>query len=280
MGISGGAKFFKRSKNLFADGTTATASTGEAAINRALDKNVFTFWRSVGSLDSITETIVISFPATVTIDRILLIDHNWKQFTVKFDSAGIFTDFTTVVGLDGSLGGGITETTFSDTSAYYEFTSVTTTRIEITITKTQVVDAQKFINQIVATEELGTLVGFPNFRRITPSRTLKIKKMLSGRSNISKSEDIFKNISIDFKNYPSSLAADINLMFTLDDSEDDFLVWPCGGRRGTDFFRFTLKGFRLEDLIPMQVDKDIANTYSKNVYINTVNLKVSLTEHV
>ena len=279
MAITGGVKFFKRNKNLSEDGATATASTGEVVINRALDKNPLTKWRSVGSSDATTETITISYPEDTTINRVILQDHNWETFTVQYDSGGVFTDFTTVVGLDGSLGGGISETTFADDTAYYEFDSVTTSRIQITVTTTQTADEDKFISQIISTEELGTLQGFPLVRGLSPSRNLRRRKVLSGKSLIQKSEESVR-FRLDFKNFGSTFTADLDLMFTLFEREDNFLTWLSGGKRGTDNFRYTLRGFRLKDIFEMQIDRDFPLSYRNNVYVNPVNVRVSLTEAV
>ncbi len=279
MAITGGIKFFKRSKSLLEDGVSATASTATESAKFMLDRNEFTFWRSVGSSDSITETIEITFPSAVTLTRLLLLDMNFKEFTVKYDLAGVFTDFTTVVGLDGALGGGITETAFADGSAYYEFDSVSTTKLEITATKTLVVDADKFINQVLATEELGTLVGYPLVSSFKNSRNSRVRKVLSGKVLVQKSIET-KSFNIDFKNYPNSETADLDLVYTLFDSEEDFTVWLCGGRRGSEFFGYIQRGWRLQDAIPCQVTKDLSTSYSKGLYVGTINIKMSLMEHV
>lgn len=278
MAITGGVKFFTRNKNLSQDGATATASTGDVIVDRALDKNPLTKWRSVGSSDSVTETITISFPEDTTIDRIVLQDHNWKEFTVQYDNGGMFVDFSNVIGLDGSLGS-ISETAFADDTAYYEFDSVTTPRIQITVTKTQTADEDKFISQVISCEELGTLQGFPLIRSLRPSRNLRKKKVLSGKSLIQKSEESTR-FRLDFKNFGDTFSADLDLMFTLFEREDNFLTWLCGGKRGTSSFKYTLRGFRLRDIYEMQLDADFPLSYRSNVYVNPVNLRASLIEAV
>lgn len=282
MPITGGIKFFEPNKNLFQDGATGTATSGESLINRALDKNPLTKWRSTGSNDLTTETLTITLSEASTIDRILLVDHNWKEFTVKYDSGGGFTDFTTVVGIDGALGGGIAETAFADDVAYYEFDSVTgVTDIQITVTKTQVADEEKFISQIVTTEELGTFQGFPRISNLTRTRNERAKRVLSGRSIIQKSVETTR-FTINFRDYPPSgnFSADLDVGFTLFDREDNFLVWPSGGKRGTSSFKYTLRNFRLIDLLEMQVSRNISMGYRSNVYVNPVNLRVPLVEAV
>ena len=280
MAIGGGIKIFNKIQNLLADGASITATTGESSGNFCLDRNPLTFYRSVGSADVTTETLVITLPASTTIDRIFLVNHNFKSFTIKYDSATVFTDFTTVVGIDGALGGGITESTFSDNTGYYEFDEVTTTRIEITATLTQVVDAEKFLGQVIVTDELGTLTGYPVISGLTHSRNSKNKKALSGRMLIQKSVESAK-MKLSFKRYPTGstgFVADLDLMFTLFDRENDFLVWLCGGRRGTDYFKYTLRGFRLQDIYQMQVSKPLKVKYSKNLYPGQAEFSVSLEE--
>lgn len=276
MAISGGIKFFSRSKNLFEDGASMVATSGDDSSNRALDRNRFSYWRSVGSMDTITETLTITFPESTEIDRLLLIDHNWKEFTAQYDNGGVYTDFTNIIGIDGSVGT-IAETAFADNTAYYEFDAVTTTSIQLTVTKTQTADQEKYINQIIATKELATLQGYPILKSIAHSRNLRKRQVLSGRTLIQKSEESM-DLTLDFKNYPPSYSADIDLIFTLHDEEDDFIIWPCGGRRGSDYFAYQLRGWRLEDAYSVQVDNDLKISYSKNVYQNTINASLSLVE--
>jgi len=278
--ISGGIKFFEQSKNLFKDGASIIASSGDAGGKFAIDQNTITKWRSSGSTDSITETLEITLSATSTINRILLTDHNLKEFTIKYDVAGVFTDFTNVLGLDGALGGGISETVFADDTAYYEFDSVTTDKILISMTKTQVADQEKFINQVVSTLELGTLDGFPRIRRLELNRNLRSNKVISGKKLITPSEQSFR-VRLEFRNYPRSLEADITLIFDLSKRDDAFLVWICGGRRGVDFHGtngFQLDGYGLKDLFQVSFERALAPAYSKNVFSNSVNFRADLHE--
>lgn len=278
--IGGGVKFFSLSKSLLADGASITASTGSASANYCLDKNPLTFWRSVGSSDTTTETLEITLSASSTINRILLLDHNFKDFTIKYDNSGSWTHFSSVTGLNGSKTN-ITETAFADDVAYYEFASVTTTKILITINKTQVVDAQKYVSQVIVTDELGTLVGFPKIAKVTVDRNSRVTKTLSGKNVVMKSIET-ASFELEFKDYPRSSVynVDIDLMMDLHDREDAFLVWLCGGRRGTNYFGYTLRGFRLKDVYVMQVMKAIDLSYRNNIYQNQLNAKVSLQEHI
>ena len=205
-------------------------------------------------------------------------DHNFKGFNIKYDSGGSFVHFASVVGLDGSQTN-ITETSFADDTAYYEIPTTTTTRMQIEVTTTQTADEEKYLNQVLVTTELGTLVGYPDISNVEFSRNERSKKMLSGRVLTLKGDETFK-CSLVFKNYPASLGADIDLMTHLFDLEQTFLLWLCGGRRGTTYFRKALKGWRLKDIFSMQTSGAITPDYRENVYINPVNLKINSVEAV
>lgn len=277
--ISGGVKFFSRSESIFADGTfVVSASSANESVGRAFDRNKVTYWRSTGSDDTVTETITVTWGSAVTFDRLFLIDHNFKEYNVQYDVAGVWTHFASVVGIDGSLAN-LSETTFADDSSYYEFTPVTTTGLRIQVVKTQVADEDKYISQVVVTTELGTLQGYPDIQGIEWDRNERSKKMLSGKSLTLKSEETFK-CTLNFKNYPPSLSDDVDLMFQLFDIEETFLVWLCGGRRGSDYFRKQLRGWRLRDLFSMQTVGKIAPDYTSNSYVLPVNFKISFVESV
>lgn len=276
--ISGGIKFFETSQNLLVDGAIISASSGQPAANYALDKNPVTYYRSVSSNDLTTETLEVTFMGDKTINRLLLLDINWKEFNVQYDLAGVWTHFTGVSGLDGAKSN-VSETTFADNSAYYEMAQVTTSKIRIQVLKTQTANEQKYISQIIATSELGTLQGYPKIESPSIDRSSRVKRALGGRVNVQKSDETF-GWTLNFQNYPPNLTADMDLMMELHDRETPFIVWLCGGRRGTTYFRYTLRGFRLKDAVTMQVTRSLSPSYNENVYILGLNNQIELREHV
>lgn len=273
MAITGHPKFFYKSGCLEKDGATIVASSGDSSSTYAIDQNPETIWRSVGSTDLTTETITVTFDSQ-SISRIALLGVNLKDFNIMYDLAGVWTHFASVVGLDGSKVN-ITETAFADSAAYYEFTPVTTTSIRIQALKTQTANEEKYISQIIATREIGTLLGFPMVRSVELNRNSRVKKTLSGFFSVQKSIEV-PSFDMDFRNYPatSSYNADFDLIMTLQDLEDPFLVWLCGGKRGTNFFRYTLRGYRLQDMYQMAISKPLKINYTDNIYSNPINAKV------
>lgn len=271
-------KFFTRSKCLLQDATTITASSGQSAADRCLDRNPITYWRSVLSDDSTTETLEIEFSSDQTFDRILLQDHNFKAYTIQYFSGGMYVDFDSVVGLSGSMAN-ITETAYDKDTSYYEFDEVTTSKILISVDTTQTVDAQKYISQVIVCAELGTLQGNPEISGTDLDRQLRNEKTLSGRIITLKSDQVF-SVDLNFKNYPASLSDDIDLIFTLFDLDESFLIWLCGGKSGSNFFRKQMRGYRLRDIFPVQITAPLKPIYSNNVFVSSVNFSAQFKEAV
>lgn len=278
MAITGGVKFFTNNLALAKDGSTISASTGNASAANMLSRNKLAIWKSQGSDDSTTETITITLPQAETFSRLFVIGHNWKQFQIQYDNAGL-TDFASVVGLDGALVGGISETAFVDPVLYYEFTPVSTDEITITVDKTQTVDAEKYANLFVICTELGTLAGFP---KVSPmiNRNQRVTKMLDGRTRVDSGPETF-SCEIRFENYPvrTEYAADNTLIAdTLFFRDEAFHVWPCGGRRGSDYFGHTIPGFRLQDLELVRISNRQEAEYPDGIYVNPITVSMDLEE--
>lgn len=287
MPITGGVKFFKRNKGLKSDGATGTASpSGDSSAEFIIDRNRITHYRSVGSDDTTTETIDIALTGSNTIDRLLLVDHNLKDFDITYDSDGVgtFLNFTSVIGLDGSVGGGIIETAFADDTAYYEFDSVAVFGIRIIANTTQVVDAEKFINQLIITEEVGTLNGFPDLQP-TINNNERDRIMLSGRHSVTKSDQFF-GVVMGFDPYPaqsSDFQSDLLVAQNVFARLESTLVWLSGGKRNTgvvDPFSFTLKTFRLRDIFNMQTIGEKSASFFNNIYLGPVQFSMQFIESV
>jgi len=277
MAISGGIKFFNQNSFLSSAGGSVVASSGAVTQNNCIDKNPLSYWRSVGSSDAVTETLTITFPST-TISRVALLDHNFKGFNVQYWNGAAFVHFSGVLGLDGAKVN-VTETIFSKDTAYYEVTPVVTTQLRVQVTQTQVANAEKFLSQAIGTTELGTLAGYPDIKSATHSRNERKKEMLSGKFLVIKGIESFET-SLGFDNYPPSLSADLDLMVSLFERETPFLIWLCGGRYGSAYFRYTLRGYRLKDMFVVQITGDFKMEYRNNTYVTPVSFEVPLKEHV
>lgn len=273
MTFTGGISFFDRPYNLLKDGASVTASSNNGKIaNYILSPQRNYRWTSSGSNDTTTETLTITLPQSREIDSLFLHLHNFKEFGVTYGAGA--SAFTGVVGLDGSKSG-ISETAFDGNTSFYKFDAVTTNQINITVDKTQTVDAEKFLASVFVTKELGTLEGYPDIGAVKYDRNDNKSKVLSGRDDIEKSYAAL-SFKISLRAYP--FADDVELLESLYDRERPFMTWVCGGVPSN--FRIKQRGFRVEDIIITQVDRALNNSYYKNIYTLGVVQRYSFTEVV
>lgn len=274
--ISGGVKFFDKAKNLYKDGTSIQATSGQTSAKYMLDNNIYTQWESMGSNDATNEEIVITLRSSMEINRIFLSDFNLKSFEVLYWNGSTYIAFTNVVGVNGVTYTGIDVSGYALDSAYFEFDNVTTDRIQIIAKTTQVVDAQKYITKCLVTKEIGTFLGFPRVDNVSDRNEEKVKT-IGGKWIVQKSFETVQ-IKINLKSHPYQ--ADNDIVESLFDSEDTFLVYPCGGRTGTTYFKIAQKTWGLKDVFNMQLTGNIDNKFEKGVYILGVTKDITLVEAI
>lgn len=274
--ITGGVKFFDKNYSLLKNGATIVASSNDAAANRVLDISRYTQWESIGSNDITTETLTITLGQSRTIDSILLADINFKSFEVKYFNGSTYSSFTNVVGINNVSKAGILETSNAYSSAFYQFDSVTTNQIQITISTTQIADQDKYMTNLFVTNEIGTFEGFPRVKP-TADRNETKATTLSRRSLIQKTYET-NEIGITFKTHPYQ--NDVDIVENIFNREEPFLVYPCGGRTGTTYFKIEQKSWKLEDIFNMQMTGKLRNEFEKGVYLLGVNKTIKLEEHV
>lgn len=274
--ITGGVKFFSKNFALVKNGATATATSNTEGAKNALSFNQYTVWESIASDDTTTEEWIVDLGGNKTINRIFLLDMNFKNFNVMYFDGSVYTHFSSVLAINSESKSNVTETIYDRDSAYYEVAQVTTRFIRIQCLSTQVANAQKYLTTFVATSELGTFNGFP---RVTPTsdRNEVKNQTLANKVSVQK---MFPNIDVTmkFNRYPD--ADDLALLESLFDREDPFLVWLCGGRVGSDYFKFNQRGWRLKDLINMQLTGNFSNEFDDGIYKLGFNKSLKFEEHI
>ena len=233
--------------------------------------NKYVRWDSVGSDDTTTETITIVFDS-VTISRIVITEHNLKDFSVTYGAGA--SSFSNVVGIDGAVSG-IVEAAFAENTAYYEFDAVTTTQINILATKTQSIDVQKFITAFVTTNEIGTFTGYPDAKPYIDSNERR-SEVLTGKYITQKKFDTIK-CQLSLQHTEQN---DIDIIESMYDSPEPFLVWLCGGRYGSAYFSVSIKNWRLQDLYQVQSYGAIKTTWRNNSYIGSPITSIKFAEEV
>lgn len=275
--INGGCKFFYKAMNLFKDGTTIdSASSNPDGAKYILDTNQYTQWESISSNDLTEESIVITLPSAKTINRLFMTDFNFKDFDVMYWNGSAWADFANVIGINGEAFTGVSSTAYSMASGYFEFDTVVTSEVRIRVRKTQVADAQKYLTNFLLTKEIGTFTGFPRIEPNSNRNEEKIKAM-SGKFLVQKGFDTTQ-IKITFKTHPYQ--ADIDIVTALYESEDPFLVYPCGGRTGTTYFKISTRSWAVDAIFNMQLVGKVADKFEKGVYTLGVSNSITLEEHI
>lgn len=271
MTISGGIKVFEKSGCLFKDGATIAASSADGAADNILSMNRFLRWDSVGSNDATTETLTITFDSAKTFSRLFLVDMNVKDFKVFYDTNQDFSNVTTV---DTTLAK-IDVTNYGKDSAYFEFDEVTANNILIQFFNTQTANQEKFLTLAAITEELGTFIGFPDVKPATDANE-KRSQVQTGKYITQKNFETFKaQISVEHTEQ-----ADIDLIDSMYESQDPFLIWLCGGKFGTENFSIEFKNWRLKDLYQVQTYNEMKTTWRNNNYTGSPITSIKFAEEV
>ena len=146
--------------------TDAVATnTGQSFVDFVRNRNNTSAWLTTGSTDAANTTLEVDMTDTRELSEVLIVSHNLKAYTIKYWTGIVWTDFSTV----------IAETANTETTNHHAFATVTTQKIQIIITATQTVDADKQIKQLILTDEVaaGQLEGWPVIKR--PRNSIRIK---------------------------------------------------------------------------------------------------------
>ena len=262
MSMTGGISFFEQNKALFSKGALCVASSNVADENLILGTNKSYSWESIGSDDATPETLTITLDDPAEISRLFLIGHNFKSYKVEYWNGSAFVDFAGVTGLYNYADTEINETAFVNDTSYYEFTPVTTQIIKITAYTTQIADEQKMLNQVIVTNEIGTLKGFPAMSGIKLDRNDQRDEAISGRVHIVRGYESAA-FSLDLSTYPYQ--EDIDILDELHTLDTPFIAWLCGGK--PEQFRLNQRGFRAKDVYQMKMSGTITNGFYQNIYI-------------
>ena len=216
--------------NKITSGATFTFTSANTAFSSYLYDNRRQFkLTSIGSNDATPEVWIIDFGVSTTIDRIYIDNHNIKSGDLKYWDGAAYVDFSSAISWSAN----------AEATNYYEFNSVSTAKIRLTMNTTMVVDAQKFVGELRAFVETGTVSVNPASNDFEIAEKSQINYVSDGGSiRVSFGEKYHADIMFSDAN-----AADMTLFRTLKDSDDPFYFFPCGG-----ITTYDQEGFRLRDM--------------------------------
>lgn len=264
-------KFYKKSFfDLFYTLPTATVTdavatnTGQDFINFMRNRDNNSGWATTGSTDAANTTIVFNFNDLREFNRIMILGHNLKSFTLKYwDEVNlVWANFSTT----------INPTSNTATSNYYEFDLVESSQIQLIILGAQTVNQDKMIRQFLVCEEIGRFVMEPEVE-VTLSRDRKATKYISSKSFVATQVGSF---ACSMKRKSVSLEADLALVETLYRSFDGFLVSLSGGE--TTQFETIRNGYRLEDIYFVQCSNEYEPSWVDGHYKHGIDVDIKMVE--
>ena len=246
--------------------TDATATNdGQLFVDFMRNRKNTSAWATTGSNDAANTQIYIDTDDSYLIDRIIIVGHNLKAFTIQYWNGAAYTDFSTAVN----------QTTNSDDTTEFSFTEITTDKIRIIITGTQVADADKSIKQLLVLKSIGQLSGWPQIRKPKTSRNKKKTRLLSGKTHITSQVGFF-SCTLSVENW--NVAADLAIIESLYFSSEGFLIWINAGDDAQ--FSRTHIGYRGEDIFLVSPIDEYTPEFDNFYYKTGVKIQMKLEEVV
>lgn len=264
--MSGQIIFFEKNIVDYAN-TSALAQATEAndLASQVQNRNNMTAWVTTGSQDSVNTQFIMYMGDLRTVSDIILVKHNFKDFKVEYWNGAAYVDFTSPIDVIDC----------QNSTSHYIVDPVMTSRVRITIFGTQIPDTDKVLYQLIITNRIGQLNGWPVIKAPTHVRNRRVSAMLSGKGSVSLGIGAF-SCALDVKVWKDS--QDLSLIEDLCSRSEGFLVWLCGGNE--DQFSMKLKGYRMEDLFLMRVTSDYSPEYYQGLYQSGVAINLKLAEVV
>lgn len=268
-----GVRFLKKNK-MDLDFTDASITVtdviaddnGQSYVNFLRNRDNTSGWMTTNSTDAANTTLVFDLGSGKDVDTILLINNNFKAYTIKYwdDLLLTWVNFSPAINVSGN----------TNDVQLHEATPVNTSKLQLIITAAFTLNADKKMTQFIATETLGELNCQPV---LSPKidRSRKTTNFLSGKAFIPKSVASYE-LKIAMAGIVNE--SDLDLAEVLFASYEDFLVWPSGGT----ITQFTVGGVRqsygLQDIYLMNMATEYFPTYGEGRWLNGVPINFSLQE--
>lgn len=244
--------------------TTAT-DNGQAFVDQMRNRKNDSGWATTDSNDAANTRIDVVMSEEPELAEILLIQMNFKAYTIQYFDGATFVDFSTP----------INETVNAKPDKRHSFDAVTPTdgKIRIIITGAFIVDDDKFLRQLILTQLIGQFTRFPAIVDVEDGRRRRGIRMLSGKKKIIKSTGNFK-AALEQNNEVT--LNDLALQESMFESFFGFLV-SLGGFEETQF-RTVRFGYRDRDVFHMDCENEYAPIHEDGFYQHGTPIDIKLVE--
>jgi len=239
--------------------TTPTfTSANTALVSYLYDGDRTSRLTSIGSNDATPEVWVLDFGSAQTFDRIFIDNHNIKSGNLKHWNGSSYVDFTPAISWSAN----------SETTNYYEFSSATTYKLQLTMNTTISVNDQKRVGSLIAFSEIGTVLANPTSMSTSfPERSISNKGATNGSVYILFGKKYKADIA-----FSDASTTDISLFETLKNYATPFYIYPCGGDAQVEM------GFRLQDLFLVNYTSEFNPNINNNLFGIGQSLKMTVEE--
>lgn len=244
--------------------TTAT-NNGQAYVDFMRNRKNTSSWRTTGSNDAANTRLDFELGDNYQVDRLLIIGHNLKAFTIQYWNGLTYVDFSIP----------ISETTNSDGTTEFIFDEITTDKVRLIITGTQTADDDKLIKQFLVLKSVGQFSGWPQIKKPVSSRNKRRTRLLSGKTHITTQVGFF-SCTLSVENW--NIDADMDIVETLYFSPQGILMWINAGDN-TQFSR-THIGYRGEDIYLISPVDEYTPEFFSYYYKTGVTIDIKLEEVV
>jgi hypothetical protein len=241
--------------------TDTVASNNGALFTQFLrNRNNNSGWATTGSDDSANTELEFLFNDFREFDSIMLVLHNFKDFTIEWFDGAVWTLLETVTDNDKSTN-------------YFEYDNlIEAAGIRVIVQATQTPDSDKFMRQFIVTEKIGDFEIEP-LLRVEIDKQRKTSPYLSGRRFVSSQVG---GISIRMSQNGVFRENDLAIIERLYDFFQGFLVSVSGG--DIDQYETLRFGYRPEDIYYMQCANEYEPNWNDGRYKQGINITVDLVE--
>lgn len=237
---------------------SVAVNDGSAAVDFLRNRSNSSAWITTGSNDTANTTLLANWIDYELVDSIMLVKHNFKNFTVEGFSGMAWEPI-------------LTETNNTKTTTFIETTLPLISQIRIVVYETMVADDDKEMYQLIATKKLGVgrLEGFPLIKSPRLDTRKKISKMLSGKINIMESLGSF-SCKLSVENWKSDV--DLSIVESIYLNRSGVLMSLSGFRE--EQFSSSRYGYRDEDIFFVRPKNDWRPEWYAGVY--SLGMKVDM----
>lgn len=240
-------------------------NNGQEFVDRVRNRDNRSAWMTTDSTDAANTQLDIDLGEDQFLTDIILIKHNWKSYTIQYWNGSTYVNFSTV----------IAPTNDTKPTSHYNFNKIETSKIRIVILGTQIADDDKQLFQLIISDRVGQLQGYPDISGTEFDTSKRVTKMLSGKSNVVQSFEAF-SVTLSLPVYSND--NDLAIFLSVFERRQSVLIWLCGGSESQ--FKPIIKGYRFEDIFLVQPMNDFTADRYKSMYKAGIKINIQFKETI